>query len=110
MFLHMSVILFTGGRGHVWRGGCVCVCGRWGHAWLGAHAWQGGGGMCCRGACMVRRWGVHGRGHVWQGRGVCMVGGMCGRGVHGGGGGMRAGETATEAGGTHPTGMHSCCR
>ena len=33
--------------------------------------------------------GVHGRGHSWQG------------GVH-------AGETATEAGGTHPTGMHSC--
>ena len=26
----------------------------------------------------------------------------------GGGGGMRAGEMATEAGGTHPTGMHSC--
>ena len=23
--------------------------------------------------------------------------------------GRRAGETATEAGGTHPTGMHSCC-
>ena len=39
--------------------------------------------------------GVHGkRGgvfgwHVWQG-------------------GMHAGEMATEAGGTHPTGMHSC--
>ena len=31
-----------------------------------------------------------------------MAGGMRGRwGVH-------AGETATEAGGTHPTGMHSC--
>ena len=28
-------------------------------------------------------------------------------GVHGNGG-MRAGETATEAGGMHPTGMHSC--
>ena len=28
-------------------------------------------------------------------------------GVHGGGGGMRAGEMATEAGFTHPTGMHS---
>ena len=33
---------------------------------------------------------VHGRGHMWQG--VCM-----------------AGETATGADGTHPTGMHSCC-
>ena len=31
-------------------------------------------------------------GHTWQW--VCV-------------GGMRAGETATEAGGTHPTGMHS---
>ena len=25
-------------------------------------------------------------------------------------GGMHAGETATEAGGTHPTGMYSCFR
>ena len=32
-----------------------------------------------------------GGGHVWRG------------------GGVHAGETATEAGGTHPTGMHSCC-
>ena len=38
--------------------------------------------------------GVHVGGHAWQG--VCVVGG-----VH-------AGETATEAGGTHHTGMHSC--
>ena len=30
------------------------------------------------------------------GRGVCVAGGL------------RAGETATETGGTHPTGMHSC--
>ena len=36
-----------------------------------------------------------GGGHVWQ-RGSCMVGGMC------------EGETATEVGGTHPTGIHSC--
>ena len=64
--------------------------------------------------------------------GWCVVGGMCGGGVHGGGGtcvcggGMRgegmhgrvcvwqgvacmAGDTAAEAGGTHPTGMYSCC-
>ena len=39
------------------------------------------------GACMV---GVHGRGPEWQSR-ACM-----------------AGETATTAGGTHPTEMHSC--
>ena len=50
------------------------------------------------------------RGHEWQG-------GMhgWGLGMHSGGEGWacmvgrgRAGETATEAGGTHPTGMHSC--
>ena len=34
---------------------------------------------------------MHGRGCVWRGGGMC------------------AGETATEAGGTHPTEMHSCC-
>ena len=39
-----------------------------------------------RGTCMAG-------GHVWQG--ACMAGGV------------RAGETATEAGGMHPTGMHS---
>ena len=38
-------------------------------------------------ACMAG--GMHGRGHMWQ------------EGVH-------AGEMATEVGGTHPTGMHSC--
>ena len=38
---------------------------------------------------------VHG-GHAWQWGGVCLVEGM------------HVGETATEAGGTHPTGMHSC--
>ena len=46
--------------------------------------------------------------HTWQG-------GMCGRGVCMAGGGMCgwegacvAGETATAADGTHPTGMFSC--
>ena len=39
------------------------------------------------GTCVAR--GMHGRGHAWQG--ACV-----------------AGEMATEAGGTHPTGMHSC--
>ena len=34
-------------------------------------------------------------GHAWQG--ACMARGAC-----------VAGETATAAGGTHPTGMHSC--
>ena len=50
---------------------------------------SGGGGV-----------GVCGGGHAWQG--VCGKGGMCG------GGGVRAGETTTEGGGAHPTGMHSC--
>ena len=56
----------------------------------GGHAWQGC--VCDRGACMA---------------GGCMVGGLCGRG--------RAWQilrdTVNErAGGTHPTGMHSCSR
>ena len=68
MFLHLSVILFTGGGMH-------------GEGWR--HAWQRGG------ACMLQ-------------------GGVCGEGAYMAGGGMRAGERATEAGGTHPTGMHSC--
>ena len=33
---------------------------------------------------------MHSRRHAWQGEGACV-----------------AGETATAAGGTHPTGMHS---
>ena len=43
-----------------------------------------------------------------------MAGGMCGwgcawqGGVCGGGGACMAGETATAADSTHPTGMHSC--
>ena len=44
------------------------------------------------------------KGRVWLG--ACMAGGHVWYGaMHGGGGG---GETATEAGSTHPTGMHSC--
>ena len=45
------------------------------------HAWQGG---------------MHGGECVWQGGGTCMAGACV------------AGETATAADGTHPTGMHSC--
>ena len=48
--------------------------------------------------------GMHGEGVcVWQ-REVCTAKG----GMHGKRGNMRAGETATEAGSTHSTGMHSC--
>ena len=68
-----------------------------------------GGASVVKGACMVKgrcawqRWGMGGKGGcVWQG-------GMHGRGHvwQGGRGGMYAGETATEAGGTHSTGMLS---
>ena len=70
--------------GHVRQRGNMC--GKGGHVWWGACMVKGMHGE--RGACMARE-GMHGRG-------TCMVGGMC------------AGEMATEAGGTHPTGMHSC--
>ena len=51
-----------------------------------------GGGMHGRGACVAG--GMHGKRGAWQGGG--------GRGV--------AGETATAADGTHPTGMHYCVK
>ena len=54
----------------------------------GGHVCQGQGGIHGR-ECMAG-----GRGGVWQG--ACMVGDV------------NAGETATEAGSKHPTGMHSC--
>ena len=57
----------------------------------------------------VAKGGMHGRGACLVVGGVCMakgrqfmVGGMCG------GGACVAGEMATAADGTHPTGMHSC--
>ena len=79
------------GGGHAWRGACMaggeCMVGvALGHAWWGGGVH--GGGACMVGVCIVG--GMHGRG-------VCMVGEPC-----------AAGETATAAGGTHPTGMHSC--
>ena len=48
---------------------------------------------------------MHGEGHVWQ---EGMHGSGCVVRGHAWQGDMRAGETATEAGGTHPAGMHSC--
>ena len=85
MFLQVSVCpqgaCMVGGGVH---GRGACMAG--GHAWQGGmhgrgHPWQGEG--------------MHGRGHVWQG--VCIAEGAC-----------MAGEIATAAGSTHPTGMHSC--
>ena len=120
MFLHMSVILSTGG--HVWLlwGACMVTLGghvrlllggmrgcSGGHAWLlGGHARLLWGGMCgCSG------------GHAWLLRGACVVapGGVCG--CSGGAcmvalGGACVGYDEIRrygqwAGGTHPTGMHS---
>ena len=96
-------------KGYAWQRGWYA----WQRGW---HAWQKVGG------------GMHGRGHVWQ-RGMRGRGYGWQLGVHGKGGGMHgreacvaegyvwqgawwqgmhAGETVIEAGGTHPTGMHSC--
>ena len=60
------------------------------------HSVRGGGGICGRG-CVCGIGGMCGGGGGVCGRGVCMVGSM------------RAGETATEASGIYPTGMHSSC-
>ena len=51
---------------------------------------------------MAGRGGGLGGGYAWQG--VYMTGGHAWQG----GWACVAGETATAAGGTHPTGMHSC--
>ena len=69
-----------------------------------------------KGACIVngectweyvwQKGGMHGKGGI-HGRGACVTRGMYGRG-HAWQEGMHAGEKVTEAGGTHPTGMHSC--
>ena len=84
-----------------------------GHAWSERHVWSVGG-VHGRGACVVG--GMHGRGACMAG-GACMVRGAC---VVSGGcawpgghvwseGGMRDEDMAGQcAGGTHPTGMHSC--
>ena len=50
--------------------------------------------------------GMCSREHAWQE--VSMVEDMCGGGGGGGRGHIHAGEMATEAGGTHPTGMPTC--
>ena len=75
------------GQGYIFTGVCDSV--------------HGGGG-CSRG-CLVR-------GPAPGGRGVCSCGGSAPRGVPGprGGAWWRPPGTATAAGGTHPTGMHSC--
>ena len=61
------------------------MCGSWGMCGRGLYVV----GTCVVGACTARR---------MCGRGACMAGGAW----------WEAGETATAADGTHPTGMHSC--
>ena len=72
------------------------VQGCMGHSVHRGHAWQGHG----RGACMAG--GMHGKG-AYVARRACVAGVMFGRGEA-----CVAGEMATAADGTHPTGMHSC--
>ena len=50
--------------------------------------------------------GVHSGVCAWQG--VCVTGGCAWKVGHGRQRGMHSGQTNTEAGGTHPSGMHSC--
>ena len=98
MFLQVSVCPQGGMHG---RGTCMA----------GGHAWQGAcmtGGMCGTGACMAGERGVHGGG-------VCMAGGhawwgCAWQGGHTWWGACMADTTRYSqwAGGTHPTGMHSC--
>ena len=86
MFLQVSVILFTGG---------------WGVPGPGRGACSGGGAWSRRGACS---WGgAWSRGDACSGEGCLLRGGPAPGGVPGG----DPSQTATAAGGTHPTGMHS---
>ena len=97
---HRCVSIHRGGvcgRGHAWQGVCMAggVHGRGLHG--GRHVWQG---ACVAGGMHGRY--VHSGGHAWQG--------VCEGGVHGGEGAYVADTTryGQWAGGTHPTGMHSC--
>ena len=87
------------------KGGVCIVKGKCmekgrGHTW-----WRGGRGHMWWGYVLG---GVYGRRCAWQGcawQGMYMAGGHV---WHKWGGGICAGQMATEAGGMHPTGMHSC--
>ena len=98
MFLHLSVShsVHRGG-GRAWQegmhGGWACMVG----------GVRSRGGMCGRGACMVG--GVCGRGWACMAGGACVVGGV--HAMHAPSHTLR--DTVGQcAGGTHPTGMHSC--
>ena len=67
-----------------------------------------GGGVACVAGSMCGREG----GWVCMAEGACMVGSVHGRGVCAAGGRACVADTTRYgqwAGGTHPTGMHSCC-
>ena len=102
IFLHVSVILFTGWG--TWSGGgLVGGCGPRGGAWSGGSALRA----------------VWSQGDAWSGRVWSRgVPGLGGSGPGGGGipacteadppGAVHAGRYGQQAGGTHPAGMHSC--
>ena len=115
--VQILTILFLPPANEVWgKVICLqaCVCPRgsvwsWGGVWSrGVHGpggVHGPRGQGC-GVCMVTGGACSLVGGCWDwSRGVCMVRG----GVHSpGGSGGDLPPTATAAGGTHPTGMHSC--
>ena len=94
------------GAMHVWG---VCMPGGLACPWQRGHAWW-------RGVCMAKGRGVHGEGGMHGGGHAWQRGGMHSKGGHawqkGGMHGMHTPplrDTASQcAGGTHPTGMHSC--
>ena len=66
------------------------------------------GKVICLQVCVCVSTGVPGPGGVWS-QGVSGAGGAWSQGVPGPGGYLvETPRTATAAGGTHPTGMHSC--
>ena len=98
----------------------VCMVGGGGCLWPGEACVVGG--VHAQGASMpgeVRAWGACvsggkgacvGRGHMWQRGGACMAKGACvvKVGVHGIHAPPLRNTAGQCAGGTHPTGMHSC--
>ena len=94
MCLHLSVSHSVHGGACVARGACVAG----GHVWRGVCAWH-------KGACVaggMHDWACVAGGHAWQG--ACMVG-RCACHAHP----PTLRHTVSQcAGGTYPTGMHSC--
>ena len=107
------------GGGRAWLlGGAMCGCSGGMRGCLGGHAWLLLGGVhgCSRGHAWLlggHAWLLPG-GHAWLLWGACMVAprGACMVALGGGGSCVGYDEIRRYgqwAGGTHPTGMHSCC-